>query len=229
MSLHLACRPLKLYSQVSSVHVRTFFLSSASFIYKITSLKVIKMSKTRTIGDTRREIWLTRVASALRTTLACTIVGCTSLYGPRPVRRYLEFPAFSYVTTILILSEAKSLGDTLRGCCHVICATLQAFFLSTLCLHLIGPSNFTESVAAAAVAGGAFVVGLPESTHLMTKRIAFGQLVIVHVSTVIHGAEEAGILVHPIHVAASTALGALASVLAMLFPYPRLACCQVYI
>ncbi|PSR98262.1 P-hydroxybenzoic acid efflux pump subunit AaeB like [Actinidia chinensis var. chinensis] len=77
-------------------------------------------------------------------------------------------------------------------------------------------------MAAVAVAGTAFVVAVPEGTHLMAKRIAFGQIVIVYVGAVIHG-ENTGVIMHPIHVAASTALGALASVLALLLPYPRLA------
>ncbi|KAK7245262.1 hypothetical protein RIF29_40099 [Crotalaria pallida] len=179
------------------------------------------MSKTTTIANTRSQIWRFRLVSALRTTLACTIVGCTSLYGPESIRHYLEFPAFSYVTTILIVSDA-TLGDTLRGCWHVLLATLQVMILSLLSLHVIGPEHFTNRVAALAVAVCSFVVALPESTHLMTKRIAFGQLVIVYVSTVIHGAQS-GVVIHPIHVACSTALGAIASVLAMLFPYPRLA------
>ncbi|CAL0310420.1 unnamed protein product [Lupinus luteus] len=179
------------------------------------------MPKTTTISNTRTKIWLTRLGSALRTTLACTIVGCTSLYAPEPLRHYLKFPAFSYVTTILIVSDA-TLGDTLRGCWHVLIATLQVMILSLLTLHVIGPEHFSSRVAAVAVVVCSFVVALPESTHLMTKRIAFGQLVIVFVSTVIHGAQT-GVVMHPIQVASSTALGAIASVLAMLFPYPRLA------
>ncbi|CAL0326833.1 unnamed protein product [Lupinus luteus] len=178
------------------------------------------MPKT-TIANTRADIWRFRLISALRTTLACTIVGCTSLYSPEPLRQYLEFPAFSYVTTILLVSDA-TLGDTLRGCWHVLIATLQVMILSLLSLHVKGPEYFDNRVAALAVAVCSFVVALPESTHLMTKRIAFGQLVIVYVSTVIHGAQR-GVVMHPIHAASSTALGAIASVLAMLFPYPRLA------
>ncbi|KAE9621865.1 hypothetical protein Lal_00032695 [Lupinus albus] len=178
------------------------------------------MSKTTTIANTRSEIWLARLGSALRTTLACTIVGCTTFYAPEPIRNHLKYPAFSYVTTILIVSDA-TLGDTLRGCWHVLIATLQVMILSLLTLHVIGPENFTSRVAAVAVVVCSFVVALPESTHLMTKRIAFGQFVIVYVSTVIHGA-QIGVVMHPIHVASSTTLGAIASVLAMLFPYPRL-------
>ncbi|XP_061341495.1 uncharacterized protein LOC133287827 [Gastrolobium bilobum] len=179
------------------------------------------MSKTTTIANTRAEVQRARLGSALRTALACTIVGCISLYGPAPLQRYLKFPAFSYMTTILIVSDA-TLGDTLRGCWHVLLATLHVMILSLLSLQVIGPDNFTNGVAALAVAASAFVVALPESTHLLTKRIAFGQLVNVYVSTVIYGGQE-GVAMHPIQVACSTALGALASVLAMLVPYPRLA------
>lgn len=188
------------------------------------------MPKATTIGDAiRAELWRARLGWALRTTLACTIVGCTALHSPAPLQRYLEFPAFSYVTTILVLSPGANLGDTLRGCWLVFCATLQAMILSIVGLQVVGPARFTSRVAAAgAVAASAFVVAVTESSHLMTKRIAFGQLVIVYVSAVMQGAEgEGGVLKHPLQVASSTALGAFASVLAMLFPYPRLAHFQV--
>ena len=88
-------------------------------------------------------------------------------------------------------------------------------------LWLVGPARFTNSLAAVGVAFCTFVVALPESTHLMSKRIAFGQIVIVYVGVVIHGAQT-GTIKHLIHVASSTALGVVASVLAMFFPYPRL-------
>jgi hypothetical protein len=92
---------------------------------------------------------------------------------------------------------------------------------------VIGPARFSNiGLAAVAVAITTFLVALPESTPLMAKRIAFGQAVIVFVGAAIHGAEE-GVVTHPIHVASSTALGALASVLAMLIPYPWLAYCKV--
>ncbi|KAG2405976.1 uncharacterized protein HKW66_Vig0052310 [Vigna angularis] len=177
------------------------------------------MSETSSITDTRSEIWRTRVGSALRTTLACTIAGCTYLYGPAPLRRYLTYPAFTYSTALLIGSDA-ALGDTLRGCWHVLCASIQVMILSLLALQLIGPQNFTNLVAAVAMAISAFLVALPvESTHLVTKQIAFGQLVNVYVRTAIDGAEEK-VAMHTIHVVCSTALGAVASVLAMLLPCP---------
>ncbi|KAI4300123.1 hypothetical protein L6164_033535 [Bauhinia variegata] len=186
------------------------------------------MSKITSIHKTRKEVWRTRLGSALRSTLACAIVGCITLYGPGLVRRHIQFSSFSYLTTVLLVSDVNAtvLGDTLRGCWHVFCATLQVMIASVLGLQVVGPTRFTAPLAAVVVAATAFVVALPESTHLMTKKIAFGQLVIVYVSTVIYGA-TASVVLHPIHVASSTALGALASVLAMLFPYPRLAYFQV--
>ncbi|KAK6290442.1 hypothetical protein POUND7_001983 [Theobroma cacao] len=175
--------------------------------------------------DTPKALWRVRLGSAFRTVLACTIVGCTTLYGPEPVRRFLTFPAFSYVTTILIVSDA-TLGDALRGCWHVLYASIQVLLPSMLSLWLIGPARFSHGLAAMAVALSSFAIALPDSTHLMAKRIAFGQTVIVYVGAVIQGAETR-VLMHPIHVASSTALGALASVLAMLFPYPHLAYIEV--
>ncbi|KAJ7972538.1 p-hydroxybenzoic acid efflux pump subunit aaeB [Quillaja saponaria] len=179
------------------------------------------MQQATTPTDQRKELWRVRLASALRTTLACTIVGCTTLHGSPQLQRLLEYPAFSYVTTILIVPDA-TLGDTFRGCWHVFYANFQVMTLSMLTLWVIGPTRFTTSMAALAVAVTAFVVALPKSTHLTCKQIAFGQIVIVYVGTVIHGAQT-GIVMHPIRVASSTTLGALASVLVMLFPYPRVA------
>ncbi|KAH1123376.1 hypothetical protein J1N35_006536 [Gossypium stocksii] len=171
--------------------------------------------------DSSQAPWRLRLGSALRTMLACSIVGCTTLYGPESVRHTITFPAFSYVTTILIVSDA-TLGDALRGCWHVLCASIQVILPSMLILRLIGPSRFNCGLAAVAVALSSFLIALPGSTHLTAKRIAFGQTVIIYVGAVIQGAKT-GIIIHPIHVAASTALGAVASILAMLFPYPHLA------
>ncbi|TQE01878.1 hypothetical protein C1H46_012502 [Malus baccata] len=108
----------------------------------------------------------------------------------------------------------------MRSCWHVIFATAQVLVSSMLTFWLVEPKNFSVGVAATAVALSAFVVALPESTHLMSKRIAFGQFVNVYVGTVIHGAQT-GVVIHPLGVASSTTLGALASVVAIFFPYPQ--------
>lgn len=179
------------------------------------------MQRVTTSMNPTHLLWRVRLCSALRTILACSIVGCTTLYGPATLQRFLAYPAFSYLTTILIVSDA-TLGDTLRSFWHAISATIQVTIFSLPSLWLVGPARFTKSLAAVGVALCTFVVALPESTHLMSKRIAFGQIVIVYVGVVIHGAQT-GIIKHLIHVASSTALGVVASVLAMLIPYPRLA------
>jgi hypothetical protein len=180
------------------------------------------MSQISTIAKTRSELCRTRLGSALRTFLACSIIGYTALYSPQPIKHYIKYPSIAYVTTILIVSDA-TLGDTIRGCWHVLLATIQVMVFSLLSLQVIRPGrHLGDYMAALAVATGAFFMALPRSTHLLTKRIAYGQLVIVYVSTVLHGAQE-GVARQSIYVASSTALGAIASVLAMLLPYPRFA------
>ncbi|GMJ08462.1 hypothetical protein like AT2G28780 [Hibiscus trionum] len=171
--------------------------------------------------NSSQALWRLCLASAFRTVLACSIVGCTTLYGPESVRRIIRFPAFSYVTIILIVPDA-TLGDALRGCWHVLCAIIQVMLPSMSILRLIGPSGFSCGLAALVVALSSFLIALPGYTHLTAKRIAFGQIVIVCVGAVIQGAET-GVIILPIQAAASTALGALASILAMFFPYPHLA------
>ncbi|EOY07561.1 Uncharacterized protein TCM_021963 [Theobroma cacao] len=176
--------------------------ASNSYVMTINSKGLLQ----ETNMDTPKALWRVRLGSAFRTVLACTIVGCTTLYGPEPVRRFLTFPAFSYVTTILIVSDT-TLGDALRGCWHVLYASIQVLLPSMLSLWLIGPARFSHGLAAMAVALSSFAIALPDSTHLMAKRIAFGQTLIVYVDAVIQGAET-GVLMHPIHVASNSALGA---------------------
>lgn len=173
-----------------------------------------------------RAVWLRCLASAFRTALACTIVGCTTLYGPASIRHHIAFPAFSYVTVILIVTDA-TLGDTLHGCWLALYATIQSVGPALLSLWLVGPGRFTNGTISLAVALAAFVVAFPEGTHLIAKRIALGQIVIVYVIAFINGVDAEAIM-HPLNVAASTAIGVLACVIALLLPYPRLACWEVF-
>ncbi|OIT37426.1 PREDICTED: uncharacterized protein LOC109240808 [Nicotiana attenuata] len=172
-----------------------------------------------------RAVWRTCLASAFRTALACSIVGVATLFGPECFKTQVAFPAFSYVTVILIITNA-TLGDTLRCCWLALYATVQGVCPAILSLWLIGPARLMASTTAIAVALSAFVVVLPENTHLIAKRIALGQLVIVYVIGYINGGKTEPVM-HPIHVAASTAVGVGACVLALLLPYPNLACCEV--
>ncbi|XP_015078590.1 uncharacterized protein LOC107022504 [Solanum pennellii] len=172
-----------------------------------------------------RAMWRTCLASALRTALACTIVGVATLFGPQYIKNQVAFPAFSYVTVILVVTDA-TLGDTFRGCWLALYATIQGVCPAILSLWLIGPARLTAGTTAIAVALSAFVVVLPENTHLIAKRIALGQIVLVYVIAYINGGQTETIM-HPVHVAASTGLGVVACVLALIFPYPSLACCEV--
>ncbi|PHT34707.1 hypothetical protein CQW23_26507 [Capsicum baccatum] len=172
-----------------------------------------------------RAVWRTCLAPAFRTALACSIVGVATLFGPECFKTQVAFPAFSYVTVILVVTNA-TLGDTLRSCWLAIYATIEGVCPAILSLWLIGPARLTASTTATAVALSAFVVVLPENTHLIAKRIALGQLVIVYVIAYINGGQTKPVM-HPVHVAASTAVGVVACVLALLLPYPNLACCEV--
>ncbi|KAL6528708.1 hypothetical protein OROMI_029353 [Orobanche minor] len=173
-----------------------------------------------------RIMWCMRLRSALRTAFACTIVGCTTLYGPKFIVDEIKFTAFSYLTVILIASDA-TLGETLRGCWHAFSATVQVVPLAMLVRRIVSPYGAVPvSAAAAAVAVASFVVALPECTHLTAKRIAFGQIVLVCSDAVVTGDGSGGVM-RPVYVAASTGLGALASVLASMIPCPGLACYEV--
>ncbi|KAL0393712.1 UNVERIFIED_CONTAM: hypothetical protein Slati_4337400 [Sesamum latifolium] len=113
-------------------------------------------------SDRARAIWWRCLASAFRTALACTIVGALTLFGPEFITRQVAFPAFSYVTVILVVTDA-TLGDTLRGCWLALYATVQGVCPAILSLWLIGPARLTNSTTAVVVAISAFVVVLPRT------------------------------------------------------------------
>ncbi|KAL6519423.1 hypothetical protein OROGR_018743 [Orobanche gracilis] len=179
-----------------------------------------------TVPGRARIMWCMRLRSALRTAFACTIVGCITLYGPKFIVDEIKFAAFSYLTVVLITSDA-TLGATLRGCWHAFFATVQVVPMAMLVRRIISPyGGVPVSAAAAAAAVASFVVALPDCTHSTSKRIAFGQIVLVCSDAVVIGDGSGGVM-HPVYVAASTGLGALASLLALIIPYPGLACYEV--
>ncbi|XP_030537428.1 uncharacterized protein LOC115745933 [Rhodamnia argentea] len=172
-------------------------------------------------SERARALWRGCLASALRTSLACAVVACVTLYGPAQLRRHVSLPAFSYVTVILVVTDA-SLGDALRGCWLALYATAQSIGPAMLSLWLIGPTRLSSGTTALAVALASFVVALPGATHGTAKRIALGQIVLVYVIGFIEK-ERIEAVMHPLHVAVSTAVGALACLLALLLPFPRTA------
>ncbi|KAL8115715.1 hypothetical protein AgCh_022275 [Apium graveolens] len=176
-------------------------------------------------SDRSKAFWSSCVASAFRTALACGIVGGITLFGPISIRRQISLPAFSYVTVIIIIVDA-TLGDTFRGCWYALYATIQGVCPAILWLWVLPPARLTTFITSVLVAVNAFAVVLPKSTHTIAKRIALGQIVLVYVIGYINGVDTEPVM-HPIHVATSTALGVFACVLALLFPVPNLACVQV--
>ncbi|XP_031385507.1 uncharacterized protein LOC116199323 [Punica granatum] len=184
------------------------------------------MSSSAAASEHSRRAWTTCLSSAFRATLACTIVAGATLYSPSPFQRQVALPAFSYVTVVLIVMDA-TLGDMWRSCWLALYATAQSVGPAILSLWLIGgPARLSKATTSIAVAMAAFVVVLPERTHLVAKRIALGQIVLIYVVGFIDK-EHADAIMHPVHVAASTAVGLLACVLALLLPIPRLATNEV--
>ncbi|MED6120849.1 hypothetical protein PIB30_024874 [Stylosanthes scabra] len=174
------------------------------------------------------KLWQACLASAFRTALACTIVGCVTLFGPQKVQTLITFPAFSYVSLILIIINDATFGDTFRACWLALYATIQAIGPAMLTLWAVHPARLSNATTALAVGVAAFVVVLPfdGSTHLLAKRISLGQIVLVYVIGYANGVHTDP-LMHPLRLAASTALGVIASLLALLLPYPRLATFEV--
>ncbi|KAL2332118.1 hypothetical protein Fmac_019699 [Flemingia macrophylla] len=175
-------------------------------------------------------LWRECLSSALRTALACTIVGCVTLYSPSSFCTLIAFPAFSYVTAITIINNNNNnntLGHAFRACCLALYATILAIgpAMLTFCLVGVRPTIFNKVTTAVAVALAAFLVVLP-SPHLIAKRISLGQVVLLYVVAYDKGVGTDPIM-HPLSLVASTALGVVACVVALMLPYPRLACYQM--
>lgn len=132
---------------------------SLSFMTHFNSFGTMASS---TVADRARIVWSMRLSSAIRTALACAIVGGATLCGPKFLANQIKFAAFSYLTALLIVSDA-TLGETLKGCCHAFCATTQVVPLAVLGRPwIIDPTDGLPFImAAVAVGAAAFVVALP--------------------------------------------------------------------
>lgn len=181
--------------------------------------------------------WRSSMASGLRAALACTIVGVVSVYAPPALLRHITFPAFSYVVTVIIITDDATVGAALRAVASAAHATAMGAVPSVLALWLaqrMGESSSTTSSVlgtSALVALSAFAVAVPESPGPVAKRIALGQIIIIYVAKFRQlpmTNNGLGVVVqHPANVVACTALGAAAALLAVLLPWPRLATREV--
>ncbi|XP_068669075.1 uncharacterized protein [Aristolochia californica] len=178
------------------------------------------MMKLDTQSSRTRAVWKACMSSSLRTTLACAIVACTKYYGPAALSRQLAFPALSYVTTILIVADA-TFGEALHGAICALYGSLQGVVPAVVVISVAGPARFTITGTTVAIALSAFMVALPESTHVTVKRVALLQIVVVYVMTFMQGTHTDPVM-HPLRVGLSSGVGAMAAVAAVLLPYPRL-------
>ena len=139
-------------------------------------------SPSNTSTSTSRR-WRSSLASGLRAALACTIVGVVSVYAPPALQRHLTFPAFSYVVTVIIVTDA-TVGTALRATASAVHATVMGAVPSVVALWLAHRTGTGESVLAtsAVVALSTFAVALPESPGPVAKRIALGQIIIIYVA-----------------------------------------------
>lgn len=174
--------------------------------------------------------WWSCVGPALRTALACIIVGVTSIHGPEKVRHHVTFPAFSYVTTIMLVGE-ETLGGALHGTMSAIYGTVLGILPAMIASYFIEAVGSLIVTTTATVFIMAFIVSWTQPLNLIAKRIALGQIVLIFATNFEHGDVDHGhvmsSIMKPANVAASTVLGVVAAVLALVFPYPRLALNEV--
>ncbi|XP_072996682.1 uncharacterized protein [Typha latifolia] len=177
----------------------------------------------------RSSLWSSSaLIPALRTAIACAIIGTATIYSPTAFRRHITFPAFSYVTTILTIGDA-TLADALHGAASALYGTILGVLPALLTLFLMQPYGvFSIATTTLVVALTSFAVATIDSAGLITKRVALGQIVIIYVANFKQDnpTHAKAMLMHPAHVAASTAIGVLSSILATMLPYPSFACCE---
>ncbi|KAJ4807629.1 p-hydroxybenzoic acid efflux pump subunit aaeB [Rhynchospora pubera] len=175
--------------------------------------------------------WCSCMSPALRTALACIIVGVVSIHGPDTVRRHVTFPAFSYVVSIMLVGEA-TLGDALHGTMSAIYGTVLGIIPAMIALYFVKAVGIPIATTTATVFVMAFVVSWTRPSDSIAKRIALGQTVLIFATNfghdeVVDQGRVRGSIMKPAHVAASTVLGVAAAILALVFPYPRLALNEV--
>ncbi|CAM0950606.1 unnamed protein product [Alopecurus aequalis] len=209
--------------------MRTIEFESMGMAANVSAMAPSMTKPTNTSTSTSRR-WRSSLASGLRAALACTIVGVISVYAPPPLKRHLTFPAFSYVVTVIIVTDA-TVGTALRAASSALHATVMGAVPSVMALWLAHRMGVGESVLAtsAVVALSTFAVALPESPGPVAKRIALGQIIIIYVAKFRRGEHPSHELVleHPANVVLCTALGVVAALLAVLLPFPRFATREV--
>lgn len=169
-----------------------------------------------------RTLLRSRLGSGLRAALACAIVGFAAVYSPPALRHRLAFAAFSYVSAILISGEA-TLGETLHGVACTLAGSVPAVLLASLVMSLIKPGELSVGFRTVAVVLSSLLVALVDFLPLLAKRVALGQIILIYVAPLTIQGERSAVW-QAVHVAASTALGVVAALLALLLPYPRFAC-----
>ncbi|EPS72651.1 hypothetical protein M569_02108 [Genlisea aurea] len=163
-----------------------------------------------------RTLWSMRLSSALRTAVACGIVGGATLYGPKAISGHIKFPSLSYLVLMLF---GDTLGDVLGGCRDTLCAVLQVIPAAVLGRWCLGRRELPFGAAVPLMMAAAFLVTLPAAPSLTVKRIALVLIVLMAVG-VDSDDESDTTVVHVLHVAASAGFGAMASLLAFLIPFP---------
>ncbi|CAN6472299.1 unnamed protein product [Victoria cruziana] len=171
-------------------------------------------------------MWKSRIGSAFRTGWACVMVGLAIEFYNARLHHPMDFQPFAYLTATLIIGEA-CLGEAMQGAALALYGIVQGACPAFLILWMMGPSSLSACTVTLVVTVSGFVVSLPKSTHIVAKRVALGQIVIVYVADFMHRRRGTDASVYPLHAALSTAVGAGASILALLLPVPRLACHKI--
>ncbi|XP_024516813.1 uncharacterized protein LOC9643278 [Selaginella moellendorffii] len=194
--------------------------------------------------------WLSRLLSALRTGIACLLV----LLGVSKASRFVEFPVFGYVVTVLVLSES-ALGKALEDAAFVMYGTLQAAAFSMVVLSIIGESvvslefnkrestweliivlvfassippgtkNFSLGVCLTCIFVKSFLWSYLPNQKPVKKRLALAITTIVYVNAYNNPLTHP--VFFPLKLTLTTTLGTVSAIIALIFPVPRLSAYQV--
>ncbi|EFJ36128.1 hypothetical protein SELMODRAFT_404621 [Selaginella moellendorffii] len=164
--------------------------------------------------------WLSRLLSALRTGIACLLV----LLGVSKASRFVEFPVFGYVVTVLVLSES-ALGKALEDAAFVMYGTLQAAAFSMVVLSIIGTKNFSLGVCLTCIFVKSFLWSYLPNQKPVKKRLALAITTIVYVNAYNNPLTHP--VFFPLKLTLTTTLGTVSAIIALIFPVPRLSAYQV--
>lgn len=164
--------------------------------------------------------WRSRLNAAFRTGWACFMAGLilqlSSMHS-----QWVTFPVFSYVMAVSVVGES-TFGKAFQDTLGVLKGAIQGAAMPMLVMQIISPKRISLEVAITLIAMSSFIITYPQKMHIMAKRVALAHSGIIYITAVVQR-EDMDKVYFPLKLAATTIVGAVCGLIALVLPFPRLA------